>query len=123
MRLKDKPRLNKLGQKKQEVGHQKALFIHSGRTHTRLVSGSPGTPRAATPRGLSLQGGWFSRGGAPHYVSTTVSRNSHPDRYKGQRDRWTNRRKRWHCEHTETGKKEAVRQVDKPTTKQKGQVR
>lgn len=72
---------------------------------------------------VSLQGGWLSLGGAPHYVSTPVSRNSYPDRYKGQRDRRTNRRKRWHCEHTETGKKEAVRQVDKPTTKQKGQVR
>lgn len=52
MRLKDKPRLNNLAEGA-KVGHQKALFIYSGQTHARLVSGSPGTPRAATPRGLS----------------------------------------------------------------------
>lgn len=73
---------------------------------------------AAIPRGLLFQGGWFSLGRAPHYVSTLVSRNSYPDRYKGQRDRRTDRRKRWHCKHTEIGKKEAVRKMDKSTTNQ-----
>lgn len=95
-----------------------AHFILSGQTHTCMVSGSPGTPMAAIPRGLSLQGGCLSLSRAPHYVSTLVSRNSYPDRYKGQRDRRMDRRKRWHCKHTETGKKEAVRQMEKPITNQ-----
>lgn len=97
------------------MGYEVAHFIQSRQTHTHMVSGSPGTP---IPRGLSLQGGWCSLGRAPHYFSTPVSRNSYPDRYKGQRDRRTDRKKRWHCKHTEIGKKEAVRQMDKPTTNQ-----
>lgn len=120
LRLEDRPRLNKQEEKGQGGGYKKAHFIHSRQTHTHMLSGSPGTPMAAIPRGLSLKGGWLSLGRAPHYVSTPVSRNSYPDRYKGQRDRWTNRRKRWHCKHIEIGKKEAVRQMDKQTTKQIG---
>lgn len=120
LRLEGRPRLKKVDEKVQGGGRQKAHFIHSGQTHTHMISGSPGTPMAAIPRGLSLQGGWLSLGRAPHYVSTPVSRNSYSDRYKGQRDRWTYRRKRWHCKHTEIGKKEAVRQMDKPTTNHTG---
>lgn len=50
----------------------------------------------------------------PSYVSTPVSRNSYSDRYKGQKDRWTDSWKKWHCKHTEIEKKEAVRQMDRP---------
>lgn len=95
-----------------------AHFNHNGQKHTHMVFGSPGAPSS-----LSLQGGRLSLGRAPHYVSTPVSRNSYPDRYKGQRDRLTDRRKRWHCKHTEIGKKEAVRQMDRPITNQTGSHR
>lgn len=98
------------------MSYKVAHFIHSRQTHTHMVSGFPGTP---IPRGLSLQGGWCSLGRAPHYVSTPVSRNSYPDRYKGQRDRRTDRRKRWHCKHIEIGKKEVLdRWTNQPPTRQ-----
>lgn len=119
LELEGRPRLKKVDEKVQGVGLRKPI-IHSGQTHTHMVSGFPGTHMAAIPRGLSLQGGWLSLNRAPHYVSTPVSRNSYSDRYKGQRDRRTYRKKRWHCKHTEIGKKEAVRQMDMPTTNHTG---
>ena len=82
MRLEGRPSVKKMDEKVQGGGHQKAHFIHSGQTHTHMVSGSPGTPMVAIPRGLSLQGGWLSLGRAPHYISTPVSRNSYSNRYK-----------------------------------------
>lgn len=54
--------------KGQGCGHKKAHFINSRQTHTHMVSGSPGTPMAAIPRGFLLQGSWLSLGRAPHYV-------------------------------------------------------
>lgn len=120
LRLEGRPKLNKLEEKGKEVAYKRDHFIHSRQTHTHMVSGSPGIPTAAIPRGLSLQGGWLSLGMAAHYVSTPVFRESYSDTYKGQRDRRTDRRKRWHCKHTEIGKKEAVRLMDKPTTNQTG---
>lgn len=118
LRLEGRPRLSKIVEKGQG-GRCKRPTLFTADRHIHIWSGSPGIPMVALPRDLSLQGGWLSLGRAPHYVSTPVSRNSYPDRYKGQRDRRTNRRKRWHCKHTEIGKKEAVRQMDKPTTKER----
>lgn len=114
------PGLRRWRRKCEEVGIRKPTLFTADR-HIHTWSLDPlGLLRQPFPGASHSREAGLVWAGAPHYVSTPVSRNSYSDRYKGQRDRRTYRRKRWHCKHTETGKKEAVRQMDKPTTNHTG---